>query len=247
MIELIIVSFFAGVLTVFAPCILPLLPVILGAGVINTDKAAKKQHSLLHPIIIVASLVVSVIVFTLLLKATTLLLGVPTTIWSIIAGGIVLFFGVNLVLPVVWDKLMIVTGLQAFSNRLLGKAQTRRGIGKDILLGAALGPVFNSCSPTYALIVATILPASFATGLLYLAAYAVGLGVVLLLIAVFGRAFIQKSRWLSNPEGSFRKIIGVIFIIVGIVIISGVDKTIQTYVLEQGWYDWVMRTEESVF
>lgn len=247
MIELLIVSFFAGVLTVFAPCILPLLPVILGAGVINTDKTEKKQHPLLHPIIIVASLAVSVVIFTLLLKATTLLLGVSTSVWSIIAGGIVLFFGISLLFPAVWDKIMIITGLQALSNRLLGKAQTRRGIGKDVLLGAALGPVFNSCSPTYALIVATILPASFATGLLYLAAYALGLGVVLLLIAVFGRSFIQKSRWLSNPEGSFRKIIGVIFIVVGIVIIFGIDKVIQTYVLEQGWYDWVMRIEESVF
>ena len=31
-----------------------------------------------------------------------------------------------------------------------------------VLLGMALGPVFASCSPTYALVLATVLPANFA-------------------------------------------------------------------------------------
>lgn len=243
MIELIIISFAAGILTVLAPCILPLLPVIIGGSGLRDDK--ERNISLKHPTIIVGSLVLSIVVFTLLLKATTAFLGVPAMVWSILSGGIVLLFGINLLFPILWEKVMIATGFQAGANRLLGRSQKNAGIRKDILLGAALGPVFNSCSPTYALIVAVILPASFTIGLTYLFAYAVGLGSVLLLIGFFGRVITTRLRWLSNPNGVFQKIIGIIFILVGLMILFGVDKHIQTYVLEHGWYDPIMKLEES--
>lgn len=240
--ELIIVSFLAGVLTVLAPCILPLLPVIVGGSV--TDETAKS--SLRRPVIIAASLVVSVILFTLLLKATTALLGIPTMVWSAMAGGIVVLLGVNLLWPQLWEKLMLATGWQLKTSNLLGAAQQKNGVAKDILLGAALGPVFNSCSPTYALIVAVILPASFAEGLANLAAYGLGLGVILLLVALLGRALTQKLGWLSNPGGWFKKTIGIVFIIVGLLVVFGIDKKVQTFVLENGWYDPVMKVEEAL-
>ena len=243
MIELYILSFVAGILTVLAPCILPVLPIIIGGSSLagNTDK----KVSLKHPLIIIASLVVSIIVFTLLLRFTAALLGVPTYVWSIISGGIVLVFGITLLFPVIWEKFMMITGLSLMANRLMGKSQGKKGISKDIILGAALGPIFNSCSPTYALIIAAILPASFITGVGYLAAYSIGLGLILLLISIFGRALVNKMKWMSNPRGIFQKTIGVLFVIVGILVIFGIDKQTQAYVLEQGWYDPIMRVEES--
>ena len=51
------------------------------------------------------------------------------------------------------------------------------------MIGAALGPVFSSCSPTYALIVATVLPQSFLSGLFYISVYVIGLALMLLLVA----------------------------------------------------------------
>lgn len=244
MIELTIIAFIAGVLTVAAPCILPLLPVIIGGSVLH-GTTQNERASLKHPLIIVASLAVSVFVFSLLLKATTLFLGIPTAVWSFISGSIVILFGITLLFPLLWEKLMIVTGWQAGANRLMAKSQKSDGIAKDILLGAALGPVFNSCSPTYALIVAAVLPVSFSTGLVYLMAYSLGLASVLLLISLFGRVFVNKLKWLSNPNGLFKRIIGVIFIIVGLVVLFGVDKKVQSYVLENGWYDPIMKIEES--
>lgn len=244
MIELYVVSFVAGVLTVLAPCILPLLPVIVGGSALHGQESSGRT-SLKHPLIIASSLVVSVVLFTLLLKSTTALLGVSAVVWSVISGGIVLLFGVNLLFPVLWEKLMIYTGLQARASRLMGRSQTNSGVKKDIALGAALGPVFNSCSPTYALIVAVILPVSFFAGLGYLFAYALGLGVVLLLISIFGRALVDKLKWLSKPNSVFQKTMGVIFIIVGLVVIFGVDKQIQAYFLENGWYDPILKIEES--
>lgn len=243
MIELFIVSFLAGILTVLAPCILPLLPVIIGGSALNQD--GEKKVSLKHPLIITSSLIVSIVVFSLLLKATTALLGVPTAIWSIIAGGNVLVFGITILFPVLWEKFMVATRLNLLATRFMGKSQGEVGVKKDILLGAALGPVFNSCSPTYALIIAVILPASFLTGVGYLLAYAIGLGTILLLISIFGRVLVNKMKWMSNPRGVLQRIIGVIFVIVGITVIFGFEKNIQTYVLENGWYDPIVRIEES--
>lgn len=243
MIEFTIISFVAGILTVLAPCILPLIPVIVGGSSLHQDK--RTSVSLKHPIIIIGSLIVSIIVFSLLLKFTTALLGIPTAVWSVISGGIILLFGINLLFPVIWEKVMIATGLATISNRLMGSSQSQSGVRKDILLGAALGPVFNSCSPTYALIIAAILPASFAQGLVYLIAYSIGLGVMLLLISSFGRVIVSRLKWISNPHGVFQKTIGILFIIIGLFIIFGFEKRVQTYVLENGWYDPIMRLEES--
>jgi len=243
MIELYILSFVAGILTVLAPCILPLLPVIVGGSSLNGNDTQKV--SLKQPLIIIASLIVSIVVFTLLLKFTTALLGIPTLVWMIISGGIVLLFGINLLFPVLWEKFMDVTKLSVAANRFMGSSQGKQGIQKDILLGAALGPIFNSCSPTYALIVAVILPVSFITGFGYLVAYAVGLGLILLLISIFGRVLVNKLKWASNPRGIFNKVIGIIFIVVGLVVIFGIDKQIQTYVLEQGLYDPIMQIEQT--
>lgn len=244
MIELYVVAFVAGVLTILAPCILPLLPVIVGGSSLHGND--KESASLRHPIVITLSLVVSIIAFTLLLKFTTVLLGIPTSVWAFVAGGIVLLFGINLLFPVLWEKFMLKTRFVFVSNRLLGQSQGKTGLKKDILLGAALGPVFNSCSPTYALIVAAILPTSFMTGLGYLLAYAVGLGAVLLLIGIFGRVVVNKLKWLSDPRGVFQKIIGILFIIVGISVIFGFDKHVQTFILESGWYDPVVKIEQSL-
>lgn len=203
MIELYVVSFVAGVLTVLAPCILPLLPVIVGGSSLQQD--GKKSVSLKQPLVIIASLVVSILIFTLLLKATTALLGIPAAVWAVISGGIVLLFGVNLLFPAVWDRLMLATGIGALTSRLMGTPQGKSGIGRDIVLGAALGPVFNSCSPTYALIVAVILPVSFASGVGYLAAYSLGLGLVLFLVSIFGRLLVNKMKWMSNPPRYIQK------------------------------------------
>lgn len=243
--DLIVVAFLAGVLTAAAPCVLPLLPVIVGGSVL-ADSDTSERRSLRDPLIIVASLAVSIIIFSLLLKATTALLGVPSAVWSYISGGIVVVLGATLIWPSFWDRLATATGLQRKTSTLMASSQEQRGVKKDILLGAALGPAFNSCSPTYALIVAVILPASFGRGFVYLVAYAVGLAAILLLISIGGRAVVDRLNWLSDPRGRFRKIIGVIFILVGLMLILGLDRDAQTWVIENGWYDPVKNLEGSI-
>jgi len=238
---LIVVSFVAGILTVAAPCILPLLPIIVGGTAVQSDK--KQWYG---PLVITASLAVSIIVFTLLLKATTTFLGIPQLVWQIVSAVIVLFFGITLLVPSLWSRIMARVGFEKQSNKWLGESNQKRGIARDILLGAALGPVFASCSPTYALIVAVILPQSFYAGVIYLISYAAGLSAVLLLVGLLGQSLVQRLGWLSNPNGWFKKALGILFIAVAVMVLFGVDKQLQAYILERGWYDSIQNIENSI-
>jgi cytochrome c biogenesis protein CcdA len=241
---LFILSFIAGVLTVAAPCVLPLLPVIVGGSLIESPKDKSKQW--IRPVVIAISLAISVIIFTLLIKATTALLGVPQIFWQFLSGIIVILLGIYFLWPHGWENISAKSGLFNRSNKVLGKAYKIKGFWGAVLIGFALGPVFSSCSPTYALIVATVIPVSFAKGMVYLTSYAIGMSATLLMIAFIGQAFTDKLRWLSNPNGWFKKLIGILFIIVGVSVIFGLDKKFQAYVLDKGWYDPISNLEEKL-
>lgn len=244
MLALTIVAFAAGVLTVAAPCVLPLLPVIVGGTAVRTaGEAASSERTWQRPLIIAASLALSVVLFTLLLKASTALLGVPAWLWQSISGVIVAVFGLTMLFPALWERVTVATGLQARGGRLLDRSYRRQGLGGDIALGAALGPAFSSCSPTYALIIATVLPASFAAGVLYISAYAIGLALALLAIALAGSALVRRLGWLADPHGLFRRIVGGLLVFVGIAVALGWDRLVQAWVLEQGWYGPIEQLE----
>lgn len=237
MFTLLIISFIAGILTVLAPCVLPLLPVIIGSSVSSKQKW--------KPYVITASLTVSLILFTLLLKATTLLIDIPSDFWKIVSGGIVIFFGLITLFPNLWNKISLKLNLSSNSDKLLEKSSEKGGLLGSILIGMSLGPVFASCSPTYSLILATVLPANFGEGLVYIFAYSFGLALILLLISVLGRKLVNRLKIVANPNGWFKKVLGIIFLIVGIAIITGFDKKVETYILDSGYFD-ITKIEQQI-
>lgn len=223
------ISFIAGVLTVLAPCILPLLPVVIGSSVSGRSKAT--------PYIVVGSLALSIIVFTFVLKASTVFITIPQSFWSYVSGGILALFGLTLLFPSVWSAVPGMNKLSVGSNKLLGSGHQKKSFWGDVTVGAALGPVFSTCSPTYFVILASVLPASFALGTIYLLAYVVGLSIVLLLIALLGEKFVGRLTVLSDPNSNFKKWIGALFILLGIMIIFGLDKKLETSILDSGYFD----------
>lgn len=70
-------------------------------------------------------------------------------------------------------------------------------------------------------------------GLIGLFAYFIGLGLVLLLIVHFGRGIIGRFSFFTNPNGLFRRTLGVIILIVGILIITGDIKRLEAYAIEK--------------
>ncbi len=241
---LLIISFLAGVLTIAAPCTFTLLPVIVGGSIARSGH--DKEPSWKRPLIISISLGLSVIFFTLILKASTSLLGIPSMVWQLIAGVIIISLGLTFIIPGTWEKFSQKIGLVSGSNKLLGKTFNKSGFGGDIATGFALGPVFSSCNPTYAFIIAAVLPRSFAEGFFYLLAYAAGLSGVLLVVSYLGQNVVQKLGWLNDPHGTFKKVIGVLFIVVGLGVASGYDKKLETFIIDRGFYDPVSNLEESL-
>jgi cytochrome c-type biogenesis protein len=217
----------AGILTTLAPCVLPLLPVIVG-GSLDRHGASGRARAY----IITTSLGVSVVLFTLLLRASTLLIDIPETTWQWISGSIIGALGLVSVFPVLWERISAGLSLQGRSTRRLAAAGQRGGVGGAVLTGAALGPVFTSCSPLYAYVIVTVIPASFVEGLVLLLAYAIGLCVTLLAVALLGQRVIGTAQWVADPYGPFRRGLGLVFILVAVVVIAGWDKDLQGWILD---------------
>lgn len=70
-------------------------------------------------------------------------------------------------------------------------------------------------------------------GLIGLAAYFIGLGIILLLIAHFGRNIIGRFAFFVNPHGMFRRVLGIIILIVGLLVVTGYIKKVETYIIER--------------
>ena len=224
-----IISFIAGVLTVLAPCILPLLPVVIGSSATGRSKTT--------PYIVVGSLSVSIILFTYVLKASTVFIMVPPYVWTYLSGGILVAFGLFLAFPALWESMPGLSKFAGDSNKFVGAGYQRKSFWGDVLIGAGLGPVFTSCSPTYFVILASVLHASFALGTAYLFAYVLGLGLVLLLVALLGERFANRLSILSDSRGLLKRGVGVLFILIGIAIATGYEKRIEVAILDAGWFD----------
>lgn len=225
-----LISFIAGVLTVLAPCILPVLPVIIGGSISTTENRFKKSLT------IIISLGISVLLFTFLLKASTLLISIPEDFWKYLSGGIILLFGIFILFPNLWSG-KFLSKLSIESNIAIGKGVQKKSFWGDVLIGAALGPVFSTCSPTYFVVLATVLPVSFSLGLIYLLAYVFGLGLILFLIVLLGQRIMIKLNIAADPKSKFKKILGFLFIVLGLMIITGLEKKIETSLINSGIFD----------
>jgi cytochrome c biogenesis protein CcdA len=187
-----VVSFLAGILTVLAPCILPVLPVVIGSSASGRSRWT--------PYVVVGSLALSVIAFTFVLKVSTAFIMIPPQFWTYLSGGIFALFGITLVFPAVWENIPGLGKVSVGANKLMGKGMKQGTLVGDALVGAALGPIFSTCSPTYFVILASVLPASLALGTAYLLAYVAGLSLVLLLIALLGQRFADRLNVFSGME-----------------------------------------------
>src|SRR5258708_863019 len=116
---LLFISFIAGVLTVLAPCILPLLPVIIGGAVAEGENKHKSY-------IIILSLIISVVLFTLLLKWSTAFIHIPQSFWTYFSGIILVLFALTMIFPGLWERLPFVGSLSQRSNKLLGTGYQKK-------------------------------------------------------------------------------------------------------------------------
>ena len=165
----------------------------------------------------------------LLLKASTAL-GIPDEVWQWVSGLLLIGLGLVALFP--------NCGTHRGCHRAAGRdgrglqpARRRDGVAGQVLTGAALGPVFTSCSPLYGYVIVTVLPAEPAYGLILLVAYVFGLCATLLAIAVLGQRAVAGARWAADPHGWFRRGLGAVFVIIGVLVLTGWMKDLETWLI----------------
>jgi cytochrome c biogenesis protein CcdA len=200
-----VLALLAGVVTIAAPCTLPMLPILLGASVGQVGK--------IRPAMIAAGFVMS-------FSATALLLGAITRVFdfdpnSLRTGATVLLlgFGLLMIWPAPFEWLSIrLNGLAG-----AGAAATtasRQGAFGGLVLGTTLGLVWTPCAGpvlgSILTIVATSKDTAWASVLLV--TYAVGAAIPMLAIAYGGQAVTTRVRSIARISPRLQQAFGVIVI-----------------------------------
>ncbi|MEX2103383.1 MAG: cytochrome c biogenesis protein CcdA, partial [Gaiellaceae bacterium] len=206
------VAFIAGVVTAISPCVLPVLPIAFAGGAVGGPR---------RPYAIVAGLVVSFTLFTLVATALLSALGLPGDLLRNLAIAAIFIVAVGLLWPELGEIL---------SRPFQPLARVRPGdVGGGFLLGLSLGLVFTPCAGPVIGAVAT-LSAAEAFGLRSFAlafAYALGAGLVLLGVAIAARrGFALRSVRARAP--TVRRALGAVIAGVAVLMVFGVDKDLQT-------------------
>ena len=129
-------AFLAGVLTVLSPCVLPLLPIVLGA--------AASQHRL-GPLALAGGLALSFTAIGLFVATIGFAAGLDTGVFRTVSA--VLLIGVGLVLLVPRLQEQFALAAAPVSNWAGGYADnfTPGGLGGQFGLGLLLGAVWSPC------------------------------------------------------------------------------------------------------
>lgn len=195
----------AGVVTVAAPCTLPVLPILLGASVGQTSK--------LRPAFIAAGFVMSFAIVALVLSALTRIFDFDPNVLREGAAVLLAVFGLLMIWPAPFERMSIwVTGLLPASGT--SAPRDSRSLLGGFILGTTLGLVWTPCAGpvlgSILTVVATSTDTAWASVLLI--AYAVGAAIPMLIIAYGGQAVTARVRSLARIAPRLQQGFGAIVI-----------------------------------
>jgi cytochrome c biogenesis protein CcdA/thiol-disulfide isomerase/thioredoxin len=210
---LILFALLAGAATALSPCVLPVLPAVLGAGVGGGRR---------RPLGVVTGLVLAFTFATVVLVYVIAALGLPDGFVRTLAIVTLLVFGISLLIPGLGDR------IEAFGSRIVpGPARVGGdGFGSGLLLGASLGLVYTPCAgPILAGVITVSASQDFTAGKLAVAfAYALGSGIVLYALMLGGRKLVDRLKptraWVQAATGA-------VMVLVAVAMIADLDLKFQ--------------------
>jgi cytochrome c-type biogenesis protein len=219
-------AFVAGMFSTLSPCVLPILPIVLGASV--------AQHRL-APLALAIGLALSFTAIGLFVATIGFSIGLDSDVFRVAAAVLLIGVGVVLIVPPLQRR------LAAAASPLSGWMQQRfggfsaQGVGGQFALGLLLGTVWVPCvGPTLG---AASLLASQGRDLGQVAtvmlSFGIGAAVPLLLIGALSRtAFAQWRGRLLSAGSTGKLIVGAAFVAIGLLISAGLDKSLETKLVD---------------
>lgn len=216
----------AGFLTILAPCILPVLPFLLGTS---------GGRSRLRPVAIIAGFVLSFSVLGAAFATAGSFLGVSNAALRTVAVVLLLLFGLALLFEGAYEKAMarLQPVLARWSARLSGKAAVRTDALSGLLVGVSLGLVWTPCAGPILGSILTLASrtADYVTTLLLMFAYALGAGLPMLAIAYGGNALQRRLLTIGKWQGVLNKVFGLLVVAMAVLILTGYDLALQAWLI----------------
>ena len=220
----ILLTFAAGFLSFFSPCVLPLIPSYLGiigsaTGVAvssgENDLQGKKRFILLVTTLsFICGFTAVFIAFSIIISTTFLLMGGISKYIQIAAGITVIILGFNILFDFI-----------SFLNyeKRVHSVKKPKGLTGAFLMGAAFGAGWTPCIGPVLTGVLFLAGQSGKAGIaaLYLALYSLGLGLPFMLAAIFFDRYLIPAKWFRERLPVIKKISAGILIAMGALILTG--------------------------
>lgn len=220
-----LLAFVAGLLSILSPCVLPLVPIVLGAAASAHPRGAPA---------LAAGLALSFTGIGLFIALAGNSIGLDAGAFRLVAAIIMLAIGVVLLMPS-WQAQLAVAGgpVQRWADRH-SHGLAAPGAGGQFMIGLLLGAVWSPCvGPTLG---AASLLASQGRDVvrvtLTMFAFGLGAGLPLVVLGVLSRTTMMRLRAQLLSAGKLGKMLmGAAFVIVAVAILSGADKQIEAWLV----------------
>jgi cytochrome c-type biogenesis protein len=222
----IFLALLAGVLSTLSPCVLPLLPIVLGAAV--------SEHKL-GPMALAGGLSLSFVAVGLFVATIGFSIGLDADVFRVVGATLLIGIGLVLFLPPLQAKVTVAAGpISGWVERRFGGIETA-GLRGQFAVGLLLGIVWSPCvGPTLG--AASLLAAktrSLGEVSLVMGAFGIGAALPLLLFGLGSREALM--RWRGSLLGAGRRgkaILGAFLVAVGALVTTGLDKRLETILVD---------------
>ncbi len=221
MLILTLFAFVAGAGTAVSPCVLPVLPALLSAGVTGGRR---------RPLGIVLGLALTFTITIVGFGEVADGVGLGDGTVRTLATLALLAFGLAVLLPAVGDRLEARLSRLARFAPAAGRPTDGDGLRSGVAIGAALGFVYAPCAGP---ILASVIAVGAATGetVVIALAYAAGTSTVLLGLALGGRGLVDRVR--TRGRGPLiRRVVGAVMVLTAVAMVAELDLRFQTAIAD---------------
>ena len=227
-----LLGYLAGALSTLSPCVLPLVPILVATAL------AQHRHGALA---LAAGLALSFMVVGLFIATVGSAIGLDAALLRKLAAGLLVAFGAVLVVPALQPRFAAATGALGSAGGGLLARLSGTGWHGQFAVGAVLGLVWSPCvGPTLG---AASTLASQGRDLVQIAllmlVFGIGAGTPLLVLGSLSREVTTRWRGRLMAAGERgRWLLGAILLAVGLAILTGADKQLETWAVDHS-PDWL--------